>query len=92
MKTMLVLSLLFPFCLSAQPWNVAKRFSATTGSTVTNNAIAALPDGSAYLVGSLVVVALLEGGFTLARAHHDAAVLRRLGRQARSRAAAATPA
>ena len=53
MKTMLVLSLLFPFCLSAQPWNVAKRFSATTGSTVTNNAIAALPDGSAYLVGSL---------------------------------------
>lgn len=40
---------------------------------------------------ALVVVALLEGGFTLARAHHDAAVLRRLGRQARSLVAAATP-
>lgn len=40
---------------------------------------------------ALLIVALLEGGFTLARAHHDAAVLRRLGRQARSLVAAATP-
>ncbi|MEZ5412426.1 MAG: TetR/AcrR family transcriptional regulator [Acidimicrobiales bacterium] len=40
---------------------------------------------------ALVVVALLEGGFTLARAHRDAAILRRLGRQARSLVAAATP-
>ncbi len=40
---------------------------------------------------ALVVVALLEGGFTLARAHHDAALLRRLGRQARALVDAATP-
>lgn len=40
---------------------------------------------------ALVVVALLEGGFTLARAHHDAALLRRLGRQARAMVDAATP-
>lgn len=40
---------------------------------------------------ALVVVALLEGGFTLARAHHDAALLCRLGRQAQALVAAATP-
>ena len=40
---------------------------------------------------ALTVVSQLEGGFTLARAHHDAAVLRRLGRQARALVAAATP-
>ncbi len=40
---------------------------------------------------ALVVVALLEGGFTLARADQDAAILRRLGRQARSLVATASP-
>lgn len=53
MKQPIFLLLLLPQILIAQtpPWDAARRFTATPGSTIYNTGVAASPDGAAYLTG-----------------------------------------
>ncbi|MBX2890628.1 MAG: PKD domain-containing protein [Saprospiraceae bacterium] len=46
-------TLLSTVLLTAQDWNAAKRYSAPPASTLTNTSIAASPDGSTYLTGTI---------------------------------------
>lgn len=48
-----LLTSLMPFLLSAQIWQVAKRYDAAIGSTLTNSSVAVSPDGSTYVSGAL---------------------------------------
>ncbi|MCE7925879.1 MAG: PKD domain-containing protein, partial [Haliscomenobacteraceae bacterium CHB4] len=43
----------WPVLISAQDWQYAKRYSAATGSILTNAAVSTAPDGSTYLVGTV---------------------------------------